>query len=75
MDFPIPMDSPIPHVAVGEKATTELMRLIECYLAAHSTTVDGTVVNTSLANEAVDWWNKLSDVEKLKAAMKYRGGA
>lgn len=49
----------IPYVALGDKPTEELVRIVEAYLREHDTPVIGARFTTTLCNAAIDWWNTL----------------
>lgn len=51
--------SNLPHVAVGQPATEEHLRVFEAFLRAHDIPVAGSRRTAATMNEAVDWWNHL----------------
>lgn len=67
------MGAPLPQVAAGEQPTTATWLVAEFYLRTHNRREFGMPLTAKVANEAIDWWNGLTEVAKLEAVVKHGG--
>jgi hypothetical protein len=60
--------SDMPHLVAGAKlsdrATEELVRIVEAYLREHDMPVAVQQLHTEPCNKAIDWWNGLQPEER-----------